>query len=248
MTERQGEGCKTQASLSLWGYSGYEVVRFRGHGYWKVVSCSTPTGEPRRGEVAGGDADLGAEAEFAAVGKLGRGVGWRWRCPVWREIPPAAFFSSSAMMPSVWARAVAVDMVNRLFRAIDNLEREDGVEVFGFPVVLGGRLNAWVQRANRFIATQFTTQRGQFVHQCRDQPQSGAVYQQGLQRAADAGPAHLGIGNDVQGHGAIGRGMNIEMIITIQVGQDRNPRIGLDSRHQALAATRDHQVDPLGGP
>ncbi len=38
----------------------------------KLVSCSAPTGRAR--EFAGGDADLGAEAELAAVGELRRGV------------------------------------------------------------------------------------------------------------------------------------------------------------------------------
>ena len=41
--------------------------------YLKLVSCSTPTG-PRAWKPAGGDADLGAEAELAAVGELRRGV------------------------------------------------------------------------------------------------------------------------------------------------------------------------------
>ena len=41
--------------------------------YLKLVSCSGPTG-PAGVEAAGGDADLGAEAELAAVGELGRGV------------------------------------------------------------------------------------------------------------------------------------------------------------------------------
>ena len=41
--------------------------------YLKLVNCSTPTG-PARVHLAGGDADLGAHAELAAVGELGRGV------------------------------------------------------------------------------------------------------------------------------------------------------------------------------
>jgi hypothetical protein len=69
------------------------------------------------------------------------------------------------------------------------------------------------------------------------------VDQQGLGRAAHRHAAHLGVQHDVDGLLRIGGRVDEHVVQALQVAQHRHPGLGLDPRHQALAAPGDDQVD-----
>src|SRR5262249_53327986 len=87
-------------------------------------------------EPSGGNADLGAETELAAVGKLRRRVVQHDGRIDLAEKPlrRLAVFGDDriGMM-----RAIALDMRDRGIDAIDDAGGENGVEVFGAPDFLG---------------------------------------------------------------------------------------------------------------
>ena len=72
---------------------------------------------------------------------------------------------------------------------------------------------------------------------------AGRVDQQRLGRAADAGAAQLGVEHDGARHGEIGGGIDIDMAVAVEMGEDRHARLALDARDQALAAARHDHVD-----
>src|SRR5882672_8401883 len=90
-------------------------------------------------EFAGGNPDLRAEAELAAVGELRR-------CIVQhdRGIDLAEEFLRSACVFGHdrigMMRAVIVDMRNRLVETVDHSRRDDRVFIFGVPILVGGGL------------------------------------------------------------------------------------------------------------
>src|SRR5262249_42804463 len=102
-------------------------------------------------EAAGGDADLGAEAELAAVGALGRGI-----VQDDRGIDFAQKFSPGRIILSHdrvgVGGAVALDMRDRRVDAVDHLGGDDGVEIFRRPVRLARRLDARVDGPRRLVA------------------------------------------------------------------------------------------------
>ena len=79
---------------------------------------------PPRVELAGGDTDLGAEAEFAAVGKLRRGVVQHDRgVDLVQEFLRGLFVFRHDRIGVV--RAVGVNMRDRLVDAVDDLGGDD---------------------------------------------------------------------------------------------------------------------------
>src|SRR5262249_40821237 len=96
-----------------------------------------------RVHAAGGDADLGAEAELAAVGELGRGVVQHdRRIDLRHELVRRRLVGGDDRVGVV--RAVALHVGDRLVDAVDDFHRDDGVEEFGAPVLLARRLDARV--------------------------------------------------------------------------------------------------------
>src|SRR5262245_9100379 len=90
---------------------------------------------PARMEAAGGDPDLGAEAELAAVGELGRGVvQHNGGIDLAQELFGRALVLGDDGLGVV--RAVALDMRDCTVDAVDHLGRDDGVEILGRPVLL----------------------------------------------------------------------------------------------------------------
>src|SRR5580700_4047358 len=109
-----------------------------------------------RMQPAGGDADLGAEAELAAVGKLRRRVVQHDR----RIHFAQEFFRRGFVLGDDRVgvmRAVALDMVYRRIDAIDHTCGDDGVEIFGAPIGFACRLDSAVDRLDRGIAANLAT-------------------------------------------------------------------------------------------
>ena len=72
---------------------------------------------------------------------------------------------------------------------------------------------------------------------------AGAIDQQGLGCAADAGAPHLGVENDFLGHIERGRPVDIDVADAFQVREYRHARFRLHARDQAFAAARHDDVD-----
>ena len=75
-----------------------------------------------------------------------------------------------------------------------------------------------------------------------------AVDQERLGGAANAGAAHLGVDRDVNRHVEVGGPVDIDVADAFQVAEHRNTRIALDPGDQALAATRNDDVDGAAEP
>ena len=72
---------------------------------------------------------------------------------------------------------------------------------------------------------------------------AGAVDQQRLGGAADAGAAHLGVEHDALRHLEIGRGVHEDVADAFEMREDRHPRLLLHPRDEALAAARHDHVE-----
>src|SRR5215472_16773811 len=152
-------------------------------------------------EPSGGNADLGAEAELAALGELRRRIVQHDR----RVDLAQEFLRSLAIFGHDrvgMMRAIALDMRDRGIDAIDHPGGENGVEIFGAPVLLGRRLDAPIHRLHRGVATDLAAGIEQHGNQRPEQfAGAGAIDQQRLGGAADAGAAHFGVEHDRLGHG-----------------------------------------------
>src|ERR1700685_2209285 len=104
----------------------------------------------------GGNPDFRAEAEFAAIGELGRCVVQHDRRIDFVEKFTGGFFVFGHDRIGVM-RAVIVDMGARLVDAVDNSCRNDGVLVFGIPVLVGSRLYSGVGSLHGVVAAYFAT-------------------------------------------------------------------------------------------
>src|SRR5580704_13971119 len=86
--------------------------------------------------AAGGDADFGAETEFAAVGELGRGVVQDdGRVDFSEEGPGRRLVLGDDAIGMM--RAKSLDMIDRGLEAVDDPDGDDGVEIFCPPVLYG---------------------------------------------------------------------------------------------------------------
>src|SRR5579863_7682982 len=107
-------------------------------------------------QPAGGDADLGAKAELAAVGELRRGVVQHDR-----RIHLAQKFLRRLLVFGDdrigVMRAVALDMRDRTIHTVDHTGGEEGVEIFGAPSGLAGGLDPAVDGLDRGVTAYLAT-------------------------------------------------------------------------------------------
>ena len=76
----------------------------------------------------------------------------------------------------------------------------------------------------------------------------GAIHEQGLRRAAHAGPPHLGVEHDGLGHRGVCRLMHVDVTDAFEMREHRHPRLFLHAGDQALAAARHDHVDGAAKP
>jgi hypothetical protein len=144
-------------------------------------------------QAGGGDADLAAEAELAPVGELGRGVDQDDGAVHPRREPFGGVGVRREDRLGV-ARAVAGDMVGGGVQIIDDPHRQDGRQIFGGPVGLRRRGHGGGQGASLGVAAQFASGGDQVGGDWRQQTfRRRPIHQQGLGRAADRHPPHLGV-------------------------------------------------------
>src|SRR5215211_3470324 len=142
-------------------------------------------------EFAGGNPDLRAETEFAAIGELRRCVVQHDRGIDLAE----EFLRSTGVLGHDGVgmmRAVIVDMRDRFVETVDHSRRDDRVFILGIPIVVGCRLHPRVDLLHGVVAAHLAAGVDQHLDQ-RLQARRGscAIDQQRLGRAADAGAAHL---------------------------------------------------------
>ena len=102
-------------------------------------------------------------------------------------------------------RAVIVDMRDRLVDAVDDARGDDRVLIFGVPVLVGGGLHARIDLLHGVVAAHLAAGIDQHLDQRLQAGRgAGAIDQQRLGRAADAGAAHLGVEHDRLRHFEIG--------------------------------------------
>src|ERR1700731_685943 len=107
-------------------------------------------------EFTGGNADFGAEAEFAAVGELGRRVMQNdRRIDLVEKFAGGTFVLGHDRIGVM--RAVIVDMGDRLVDAVNNFGRNDRVLVFGIPVFVGSRFHPGVGTLHGVVAAHLAT-------------------------------------------------------------------------------------------
>ena len=195
-------------------------------------------------QAAGGDADLGAEAELAAVGELGRGVVqddggidlvqefFRRRArprsrsqSVWcepkRSICPIASSTPSTTLAAMMASRYSVDQSSSLAAFTRGST--------ALRLLVAAHLAAGIE--------QHRDQRLEMRRRRR------AIDQQRLGRAADAGAPHLGVEQDGLGHVELGRPVDVDVADALEMREHRHPRLRLHARDQALAAARHDDVD-----
>src|SRR5438105_6441024 len=104
-------------------------------------------------EFAGGNPDLGAEAELAAVGELRRGGV--------QQDPRSDLAAAPLRDVGVlghdrvgMVRAVVMNMRDRFIDAVDNLCRDDGVFILGVPVFLRSGLHPDISALHGLLASR----------------------------------------------------------------------------------------------
>ena len=142
-------------------------------------------------------------------------------------------------------RAVALDMRDGRVDAVDHLRGDDGVEIFGRPVLLGRRLDARIDRARRRVAAHLAARIEQHGHQRRKmRRRRRRIDQQRLGGAAHAGAPHLGVEHDrLRPCRASARRVDVDVADAFEMGEHRHARFLLHARDQALAAARHDHVD-----
>ncbi len=196
-----------------------------------------------RVEAPRGDADLGAEAELAPVGELGRGIVQHDRGIDLREKRfRSRLIGGDDRIGMV--RAVTFDVRNGGIDAVHHLGGDDGVEILRRPVILAGCLHARIDSAHGLVAAHLTARVEQHRDQRREKRRCGCtIDQQGLGGAAHSGTSHLGIEHDALGHRRIRGLVDIDVADAFEMREYGHTRLGLDARHQALAAARYDHVD-----
>ena len=163
--------------------------------YLKLVSCSTPTGprawkRPVAMPISAPKPNSPPSANW--VEALCRTMALSTSC---RNFSAAALILGHDRVGVM--RAVALDMPDRGVHAVDHLGGDDGVEIFGRPVLLARRLHARIDGARRLVAAHLAAgieQHGDERLEMRRRRR--AIDQQRLGRAADAGAPHLGVEHD----------------------------------------------------
>ena len=121
------------------------------------------------------------------------------------------------------AAAVARDVGQRLVDPVDHLHRQDEVEELGGPVVLRGGRAVAEDAPGGVVHAQLDAALAQRRANTGQQVLGhGAVDQQRLGRVAHAGPRHLRVHRDLDGHRLVGGRLDVDVAVA---------HAGLDGRH-----------------
>ena len=220
------------------------------------IAVDDPLGGGQLSEAAGAsgvvfvgaDADLGTETELAAIVEAGAGVDDHGR-GVDLGDEPAGVGEALGHDHLGMTRSVAGNMSNGLVDRIDHADGEDQVEIFRVPIGRFDQLDVGDDRAGGLVASKLDALAPEGLGSHGEEARGGlAMDEQGLGGVADAGTLGLGVDDDLHGHRQVGIGIDEDVTVPRVMLQDRHPGLGHDPTNQALAATRDGQVDPVGHP
>ena len=172
---------------------------------------------PARMEPAGRDADLGAEAEFAAVGELRRSVVQHDGAVDAGEeaLGGAVAFGDDAVGV---LRSVARDVGDRLVEAVDGFHRDDGIEKFAAIVVGDGGLDARIDGDGRGVATDLAAGIEQRLDERRQEVRvRTTIDEQAFGGAADAGPPQLAVEDERNGDIEVGAAVDVGVAYAFEV-------------------------------
>ena len=140
--------------------------------------------------------------------------------------------------------AVAGDVGQRAVHPIHHGDGQGGVEPFGAEVGLGRRGQVRQDGAGAGVGAEAAAQGGEVRDQQGQQGGgAGGVDQQRFGGAADAGAAHLGVGEHGAGHGRVGGGVDVGVAQALGMGEDGHAGVALHPVHQGAPAAGDHEVD-----
>ena len=146
------------------------------------------------------------------------------------------------------ARAVRVDVLDRLADAIHDFHRQHEVEVFLVPIGGGGRGDldaaAVEQGLRRFVAAQLDVGLGQALGQAGQHVGGdGLVNQQRLGGVANPGPVYFRVEDDLLRHRGVGVGVDVNVANALVMLDDRHVRALCHGTNETLAAARNAEVN-----
>ena len=191
------------------------------------------------------DADLRAHAELAAVGELGGRVDHDDGAvdPVEEGFGRLRVLGDDGLGV---LGAMAGDVGDGRVDAVDHGHRDDGVQVFGFPVLVRRRHHSFVHGTGGGVPAHLAAGGNQILDDGRQTgPGDALVHQQGLRGAADPGAPHLGVEDDLARHVRIGGGVHVGMADAFQVLEQGHLAFRADALDERLAAARHDDVDEL---
>ena len=197
-------------------------------------------------QARGGNADLRAQAQFAAIGKTRGGVDHHHRrAQRFDEAARGSLVGGGNDLGVVGG--VATDMGDGLLQAFDHAHGDDQVQELGGIVVLAGRLRIGHQGTGRRVATDLHAANTQRLRGPRQEIRRHLrMHQQGLQRIAHARARGLAVQQQAQGQVQVGGAVHVQVAYALVVLDHRHPRVFGHEADQAFAATRDRQVDDVG--
>ena len=131
--------------------------------------------------------------------------------------------------------------------AADDAHRDDGIQIFGVPILFGCRLDAWIGQQAGGIAAHFAACLQQDHQQWPEMRFHGArIDEQSLGRAAYSRAAHLGVQHDTRRHFQIRGAVHVHVANPLEVPNHRNARLPLHPLDQLAATARHDDVDVLG--
>ena len=195
-------------------------------------------------QLAGRNPDLGPHAEFAAIGKLGRGVAQQNGRVQPLEEPLCRGIVLGQDRFGMLA-AIVADMGNRPVDAIHQPGGDDHVQKLAPEIIRRCR-----HRPRHVQQFALGPHLDSGLHQVLDQHRpvacvEGAVDEQTFRRATDAGAPGLGVYNHAPRLLQVSIAIGIDMADAFQMGKNRHPRLALHQPDQALAAARHDHVDVL---
>ena len=202
-----------------------------------------------------GDADLGAEAKHAAVREARRGVDVNRRgVHAGEEGVGGRDVARDDALGVV--RREAVDVVDGLVGAGDHVRGEVERAVLGGPVGLrgGDDLLALAEaghergREHLLVGVECHAPVGAGAGQLgQELVGHGGVDEHRLDGVADARALRLGVLDDVERHGEVGRGLHVDVAVALPRLDDRHAGLLDAGADERVAAARDEHVDEAVG-
>ncbi len=196
-----------------------------------------------------GDADLGTQSVFVAVGKAGRSVDQhRRRIDLAQEAQRGVVVLGNDGIGVVAAEVI--DVLDRLGHAGQRRDRENRRQVFGAPVVFTRRATRDAGRAQQVdglgTAAQLDALGGIDFPERRQHARRDRLRdQQRFHRVAGAVALRLGVVGDRDRAGEVGVAIEVDVADAVEVLDHRHLRFAHQPLDQTFAAARHDDVDIL---